>query len=345
MVGADPPSTGGPHLGPLRLPRWRSFRIRVLFVVTLTAFTPVLALLLAGYRDELWFTLKLTLVCLPVAVLLAWWLGWRTQRALNLMRHQAWNRVPNPSFQALDVGRQDEVGDLALAINSLLRALDERHRANEAFVADLAHEFKNPVAAVRAAAESLETRAGDDARTQRLARVLTDASTRLDALVTQLLELARAEAGMPNEQRVVVDLSALVDGVTEALTAHPEHTATRVERQVAPGVTVVGVSGRLESVVRNLVDNALSFAAGQVRVSLAARGADVVLTVEDNGPGISAEDLPRVFERFFTTRGTRRGTGLGLALSRAVVEAHGGRVAVASTPGQGAVFTVVLPAA
>jgi signal transduction histidine kinase len=109
------------------------------------------------------------------------------------------------------------------------------------------------------------------------------------------------------------------------------------------GVRVHGVASRLESVLRNLIDNALSFARTRVHVEVRREGQDAEVVVSDDGPGITAEDMPHVFERFFTTRGDRRGTGLGLALARAVVEAHAGTIQAQSPPEGGARFVVRLP--
>jgi signal transduction histidine kinase len=108
---------------------------------------------------------------------------------------------------------------------------------------------------------------------------------------------------------------------------------------------VQGVEERLESVVENLLVNALSFAgaSGTVHMGVLVHDGEVLLTVSDDGPGIAAADLPRVFERFFTTRRHDRGTGLGLSLVRAVVEAHGGTVRVDSVVGLGATFTAGFP--
>jgi signal transduction histidine kinase len=107
----------------------------------------------------------------------------------------------------------------------------------------------------------------------------------------------------------------------------------------------MGVPDRLEGALRNLLDNAASFAASEVRVHVAASASEVEVRVGDDGPGITEADLPRVFERFFTTRKDRQGTGLGLSLARAVIEAHAGRVTASSPPGHGATFTATLPRA
>lgn len=295
--------------------------------------------------------LKLTLFVAAGALGLGWWLGWRMVRPLHRLRNQALDQVQEVSPGRLQLARDDEIGEVAAAFNRLLEALRERAQQNEAFVADLAHEFKNPVAAVRACAESLASHSDEPlppARTQRLARVLRDSSRRLDALVTQFLELARAEAGMVGEDRGQVELGALVVGVVEAtvetMAAQQEHAPVELSHQVET-LTVPGVSGRLETAVRNLVHNAASFAGGggHVRVRLARAGHRARLEVEDDGPGIAREDLPRVFDRFFTRRQGKKGTGLGLALVRAIAQAHGGEASVRSVVGQGTTFTLELP--
>lgn len=289
--------------------------------------------------------LKLTLFVAAGALALGWWLGWRMVRPLHRLRRQALDQVKEVSPGGLDLPREDEIGEVAAAFNRLLDALHDRARQNEAFVADLAHEFKNPVAAIRAAAESLATHADtppSPERTERLARVLRDSSRRLDALVTQFLELARAEAGMEGEDRDEVDLSALVRGVVESIAAREEHGQIELVHELSE-VTVAGVAGRLETAVRNLVENAASFARSRVHVRLRSEDGHARLEVEDDGPGIDADDLPRVFDRFFTRRAGRKGTGLGLALVRAIAQAHGGRASARSTPGEGSVFTLELP--
>jgi len=290
---------------------------------------------------------KMVFILLPVGLLLAWWLGWRTVRPIEQLRAQvtaaAAGTLPPSS---IDLRRRDEIGDLALAFTGLLRALDERRRDHEAFVTDLVHEFKNPVAAIRACAEQLE-QATPDARTQRIARILDDSGARLDALVTQFLELARAESGMPSEARSVVDVAALARGITETARADVRWSGVRFEVVTPEDARVNGVESRLDSAIRNLVENAASFAAtdGEVGVEVTVASDVVQVSVRDTGPGITDSDLPRVFERFFTTRGRAHGTGLGLALVRAVAIAHGGDARAESAPGRGATFRIALPRA
>lgn len=296
---------------------------------------------------------RLSVVMLPFALLFSWWMGRRMVRPIEWLRARVREKAQSANPRAdIDLAGGDEVRDLAVAFNDLLGALDDRRRANEAFVADLVHEFKNPVAAIRACAESLAAGGADEKRAARLAKILEDSSGRLDALVSQFLELARAEAGMPREDRVEVDVGALARGLVSAL--EPSFAEVTFVVDAEPATVVNGVAPRLDSLLRNLLDNAASFAGaeGEVRVRVRREGPAVVLEVSDSGPGIAAEDLPRVFDRFFTTRartrpeaGPRReGSGLGLALVKAIAEAHGGEVSARASPGEGATFRVILPA-
>ena len=289
---------------------------------------------------------RLTLVILPFAIALAVWSGRRIVVPIERLRAELLAKVREPRPKpGLSVPRASELADLAAAFDTLLTHLADRGRENEAFVADLVHEFKNPVAAICVAADTLAESSAGDPRAERTARVLRDSSVRLDALVTQFLKLAQAEAGMTGERREVVDLAALCNAVAERLRADGRFERATVQVDAPGPAPVLGVEDRLESVIENLLANALSFAgaSGTVQLRVTAHGTDVTLTVSDDGPGIAAADLPHVFDRFFTTRRHDKGTGLGLSLVRAVVEAHGGSVRVDSALGRGATFTAVLP--
>ena len=151
---------------------------------------------------------------------------------------------------------------------------------------------------------------------------------------------------MPQEVRAPLDVDELLRGIAASLRGDERYKGVSFE--VLPGgdARVVGVSGRLESAFRNVMDNAASFSVpdGQVTVRSRPDANAVTVVVTDTGPGIRAEDLSRVFDRFFTTRKSERGTGLGLALVRAVVEAHGGTIqAFSDGPGKGATFEMRFP--
>lgn len=299
--------------------------------------------------DVRWPVLKLTFYVLLAGLALATWLARRIVRPVEQLRAEVLARAASPlsSDPIPTPPAPGEIGDLAGAFNALLAAIAERSRQNHAFMADLAHELKSPVAAVRAAAEVMgEDGPVDAARAARLRRVLAESGRRLDALVTQFLELARAEAGLPNEERTRLDLAELARGLVDALREDERRAGVRFELDAEPAPALV-VAGRLEAALRNVLDNAASFAGegGAVRVRVRAEGGACAIEVSDTGPGIAPEILPRVFDRFFTDRPGGEGTGLGLALAKAIVEAHGGTITAASPPGSGAVFTIRLPLA
>ena len=291
---------------------------------------------------------RLALVTVPLAALLAFYLGRRVVRPLEELRSEALAQSSLATRNvALSYRHADEVGDLANALNELLGALETKRRENEAFIADLVHELKNPVAAVRATADSVTTDLTGE-RAARISRVLRDSTGKMDRLVTQFLELARAEAGMPNEQRAPVDLVPLLKGIVASAADDERHKGILFEFHSRESEIIVrGVDHRLESLFRELVENAASFSKPGAHVTVEACIEDerAIVLVSDEGPGIDADHLPRVFDRFFTTRGRERGTGMGLALVKAVAEAHGGSVSASSAREKGATLTVSLPRA
>jgi signal transduction histidine kinase len=297
--------------------------------------------------DVRYHLLRMSIFTLLMGLLVALWIGTRLVRPIEDLQSQILARASAPHGAVpVKLERDDELGDLAKAFNELLGALDQRSRANEAFVVDLAHEMKNPVAAIRACSEAMEGKV-DEQRAKRLSRVLADSSRRLDELVTRFLELARAEAGLHDQQREQVQVHALVNGIVETLAGDERYQsiAFRIEGETA---IVEGVSSQLETALRNVIDNAASFAddGGSVEVAITTRNDSIEVRVTDSGPGIEEKDLPRVFDRFYTTRaGQRRGTGLGLALCRAVIEAHGGTISAESPKKGGATFVIRLPVA
>jgi two-component system sensor histidine kinase ChvG len=291
--------------------------------------------------------LKVVVQVLGVSIVLGLWMGWWSVRPVRRLREQVGDRARTPvSTEPVAIDDRGEIGELADAFNTLLAALEERKKANQAFMADIAHEIKNPVAAIKAAAERLGQGPGSRGqisaeRAERLARVLDDSSQRLDGLVSRFLELARAEAGLPDEARQPVDLDQMIEALIERFRADMRYAELTFECTVEP-VRIEGAAGHLETTIRNLLDNAASFAESTVRVELLAVDDQVILSVTDDGPGIAPQDLPHVFDRFFSRRHGNGGTGLGLAMVRAVVEAHRGRIEVSSTLGSGTRFKVYL---
>ncbi len=305
---------------------------------------------LRPFYDLRHLILRVVALAFPCLLVLAFVLASRVARPIEALRDEALLRSAKPEpGGALTSGGPAEVEDLRAAFNELLAKLDERRRHDQRFVADLVHELKSPMATIRACGEMLADRSPTDERVARVGSALTEATGRIDRLVTQLLELTRAEVGMPGEEQREVDLAALARGVADS--CRLRHPAVRFSVHGDSPVNVRGVPSRIESLLRNLVDNAASFAArdhdsgtsGRVCIDVAWEDGTAVMRVEDDGPGIAPEDMPRIFDRFFTTRRAEHGVGLGLSLAKAIAEAHGGTLKASSTPGRGAVFEVRLP--
>jgi len=218
------------------------------------------------------------------------------------------------------------------------------------FVANASHELKTPVAAVRALAETLLTALPDDPEAgRRFAQRIARETERLDVLARDLLDLSRVERGTLDVEPV--DLVGLVKEVVGGYADRAEERRIRLDTELQPGVATRGDRAQLGLLLSNLIDNALRYTApkGAVCVRLDAAEGRAVIQINDNGQGIPAGELPRIFERFYRVDKARTrqtgGTGLGLAIVRHVAEAHGGGVRVDSELGRGSTFTVTLPLA
>jgi signal transduction histidine kinase len=261
------------------------------------------------------------------------------ERADAITADQLSARVPEPRHH-------DEIGRLARTINAMLNRLDVSASEQRRFLADAAHELRSPVASLRAQLEttSQETLGSDGVEVENLR---ADA-LRMQALVDQLLLLARSDAGAIGRHYVTVDLDDTVGAVIDALQTENCRPGLTIDtRGVAP-VQVSGDPVLLEQVVRNLVDNAAKYAAREVRVSLVRDGESAELTVDDDGPGIPETAREEVFHRFTRLDESRHrgdgGVGLGLAIVADIVRAHDGSVEVLAAPLGGARLRVRLPA-
>lgn len=239
-----------------------------------------------------------------------------------------------------------EVERLGVAFNEMALSLDEAETLRRRMVADVAHELRNPVAAVRAQTEGMaEGILPVDAA--RLASLVEDAA-HLSRLVDDLHELSVAEAGQLSYEMFELDLSGLVEReVARAAAAAPPSVSVRASCAERPAL-VLADEGRISQVLRNLLGNALRHTAhGEITVSCELAADQVVIRVTDTGEGIPEADLPYVFERFYRADAARAkdtgGTGIGLAVARRIVEDHGGSVFAQSVFGQGAVVGFGLP--
>jgi two-component system sensor histidine kinase ChvG len=250
-----------------------------------------------------------------------------------------------------ETSRGDEIGDLQRSLRGLVIRLGDRMRQIERFAADAAHEFRNPLAAIRSAAELAEG-TGDAASRARFLHAILDDTERLRAVIDGLRRLSLAEAGAQSQEVVSIEALAAARAACEAA----KQRAVMIESAAPVSFSAFGEAGAkvnvdpaaLDVMLGNLFDNAASFAKSRVTVSVLVEGDFVVFAVEDDGPGIPPEHLGRVFDRFFTWRpGERRSahTGLGLSLVKALAESSGGSVSAANRTEEGACFILRLPAA
>jgi len=256
--------------------------------------------------------------------------------------------------------RDDELGDLATSLETMTSTLSERMDAIERFAADVAHEIRNPLTSIRSAVETLDL-VTEPASRERLTNILKHDVGRLDRLITDISNASRMDAELSRERPRPLDLEKLLSELAGFYTdtARPGEVSVRFLAPETLGpLSVPGREGPLSQVFRNLIDNARSFSVlsnvdhPEVRLSVQRDPHDLIVLVDDDGPGLPPENLETVFERFYTARprGAAFGghSGLGLSIARQVVEAHGGSIRAENRTDEqgnvaGARFIVTLP--
>ncbi|MCA9073220.1 MAG: HAMP domain-containing histidine kinase [Planctomycetaceae bacterium] len=291
-------------------------------------------------------------IVLLLAPPVGYWLSGRATRPIGNINRTAARLRPNHMEERLPIRKtNDEVDQLARTINSMLDRIADYLAQRRDFLANSAHELRSPIAAIRS---TVEVALGSERTTQEYQNLLFDVIEEcesLESLVNQLLLLAETENLSLQTHGRPIDLSQLVERACDMFQAIADSRNIALETSIQPEIVVTGHEHHLRQVLNNLIDNALKFTPQEqeVQVQLHAEADNVELIVEDTGMGIPADDLPRIFERFF--RGDRahsrgleiRGTGLGLSICQGIVEAHCGRIFVTSEVGKGTKFTVILP--
>jgi two-component system, OmpR family, sensor histidine kinase ChvG len=267
-------------------------------------------------------------------------------------------RVEIPDFTT----RRDEIGHLSGSLREMTDALYRRIEAIESFAADVAHELKNPLTSLRSAVETLPLARSDESRGRLLAVIEHDVK-RLDRLISDIADASRLDAELQRQEANPVDIATLLKMIVDVANETPHDDGVTValafEGGGARDFFVPGHDSRLGQVVDNLIDNARSFSppGAAVRVTARRLKTEIEIVVDDDGPGVRPEALDKIFERFYTDRphqGFGQNSGLGLSISKQIVEAHSGRISVENRMGAatggwpakvlGARFTVRLPA-
>jgi two-component system, OmpR family, sensor kinase len=343
-------SDGSTHLAVLNVVRVGS---KPVGVVQLSIPTAVIDQTLQADRQ---LAIVGSLLVLLVALLLSPLIIGRALRPLEQMSTTAGALAAGDYKQRVSVPKtHDEIGKLAVAFNQMAAGIDqafEVRRQSEAemrhFVADASHELRTPLTSIAGYIDVLGRRESVDPETlQASLAAMQQESARMTRLVNDLLTLTRFESGkVPQRQRLPLDrfLNRALDELSLTEKGAIE------SRDIKPGIEVDGDPEALKQVVTNLAQNALKYAPGaEQRWSLFAVDGKAAIRLEDSGPGISRQDLPHIFERFYRGEKARDrsagGSGLGLAIAKSIVEAHRGSIEAESEPGRGATFTAWLPLA
>ncbi|MEY2925952.1 MAG: hypothetical protein RL367_429, partial [Pseudomonadota bacterium] len=272
----------------------------------------------------------------------------RLVTATNLVRFGHAREVDIPRLPS----RRDEIGLLARSVSDMSHALRERMDATEGFAADVAHEIKNPLASLSSAVETLKAVDKPALRTQ-LQNIIADDVRRLDRLITDISHLSRVDSQLARTRFELIDMDAMIHEIVAARKARtiPDAVDIVVARSAPGSCQVRGDTNQLGRVIDNLLDNAVSFSPekGVVRITATQDGDQVVIAVDDEGPGIAASLRETIFKRFHSDRPEGSfglHSGLGLSIARAIVEAHGGTIGALGRDShvQGARFIVRLPA-
>ena len=336
-------------------------RVRAVVGVLTLESADVTGVIEAERRSLYPFIIAAIVVAAISSTLLAWSIA-RPLRQLALAADEVGSGRSQTLAAADLTSRPDEIGEMAEALQAMTASLQERIDANERFAADVAHEIKNPLAAIRNAAELLP-RIPPGPQRDRLEGIILADAARADRLVTDISNASRLDAELARTSLVPISLADLVDEIGRSYRSLGEGREVRVSVHHGDPAARLMVQGRGEAlgrVLTNLLDNALSFSppGGSVRVATGHRGPLVRVSVEDEGPGIPEEALDQIFRRFYTDRpggqkvfGTH--SGLGLSIARQIAEGHGGRLWAENCPPRapdsagpgGARFILELPAA
>jgi signal transduction histidine kinase len=304
-----------------------------------------------GFLQSVWWQFLLAgIVAGLISLAIARWLARGMTQPLRDMA-SAVRRMEVGDYTArIETRSRDEVGQLAVAFNRMSAELEVLERSRRDLVANVSHELKTPITAIRAHLENLED--GIEQPDRETMQVMLGQTERLGRLVDQLLDLSKLESGEVPLQLESMAVAPVIHQVLSEFSVGRAVTDISLVDDVPEDLVVQADPERLHQVVFNLVDNAVRFTppGGEVTIRGWLEEDRVQIQVHDTGVGVAPEHLPRLFERFYRADPARSrddggGTGIGLAIARSIVEGHGGRIVAESEPGNGATFTFDLPAA
>lgn len=304
----------------------------------------------ARLRQLAWRLSAMAGVVLLVGSAGGWWLATRALNPIHRISAAATRIAAGDLTQRIDPpGDGNELHQLTLILNATFARLETAFLQQGRFAADAAHELRTPISVLLAQTQTALSRERSAPEYRQAVEACKRAADRMRRLIDSLLQLARLEAGQENIRQHPFNLAELVRETIELVRPLADSRRIRLHANV-PSMSGRGDPERLTQVLTNLLTNAVEYNIedGEVRVTGAANNGVLTLAISDTGPGISDEALPHIFERFYRSDTARSGgahTGLGLAIAKAIIEAHGGQLDASSEPGHGATFTITLPAA
>ncbi|MDK2979917.1 MAG: hypothetical protein PWQ55_264 [Chloroflexota bacterium] len=303
------------------------------------------------FQDELVKPLLRTgLFALIGAFILSWFMADWIARPLRNISESA-KGIAVGKYETVPIEGPMEVQQLALAMNDMSQKVEKSLQSQRDFVANVSHEFKTPLTSIQGFSQAIsDGTLQDEAGIQHASEVILNETNRLNLLVNDLLTLAKLDAGTMAMTLEEVELNRLMRATIERFYFQLENAQITLNAVYSDEITLLADAVRLGQVFSNLIDNAIKFSkpGSEIQVTVSRQNQLALVTVTDTGPGISEEECTRIFERFYQVDksrqgGSGRGVGLGLAISKQVVEAHHGEISVSSNIGEGSTFMVKLP--
>jgi len=244
------------------------------------------------------------------------------------------------------ISSKDELGELAHVLNEMAQKLEETEKIRKELLANISHELRTPLATVQGYIEALMDGVLPEEKREESLKLILEEVKKTEGLVNSILELSRLEAGAIKMEFRPFDLKSLAKRIRDKLELPFQRKGVNLELQLEEGeMVVMGDADRIGEVLEIFLDNSLRYTerGGTVLLSCFKRGDEALVSVKDNGIGISPEELPRIFDRFYRStkipQGEKLGAGLGLAIAKEIIEAHGSKIQVESAPGKGSCFT------
>lgn len=299
------------------------------------------------FSTILWTVLGTLLLTLLLCAFISEWLARGISRPIQTMKNFAIRLGSGHFGDKLELRQSNELDQLALELNRMSERLASLDQERRAFLANVSHELRTPISNVFVTVEALRNGAASDPKvSDRFFQNVEDETKRLSRLINDLLDLGRLEAGVTLLEKQNLQLNSLISRAVRAVESRMQNS--RISAQVNVGdLQIQGDSERLLQALLNVLDNAIKHSTpnSQIVITGYKQAKQAVVTIRDQGQGIKESDLPHIFEQFYTADRSRqgRGVGLGLAIAKRIIEAHGGSITATSQFGEGASFTISLP--